>query len=72
LTNENFDNRFIFEQLQTNLALLEEKTGNLDAAITSWEQAKLASPTPDEIQKHIGELRLKLSTPSSDANSPTH
>jgi tetratricopeptide (TPR) repeat protein len=59
LTNENFDSRFIFEQLQTNLALLEEKVGNLDAAIARWELAKLASPKPDDIQKHIDELKQK-------------
>jgi tetratricopeptide (TPR) repeat protein len=59
LTNENFDSRFIFEQLQTNLALLEEKVGNLDAAIARWEPAKLASPKPDDIQKHIDELKQK-------------
>jgi tetratricopeptide (TPR) repeat protein len=59
MTNENFDSRFIFEQLQTSLAQLEEKAGNLDAAIARWEQAKLASPTPDEIQKHIDGLRQK-------------
>jgi hypothetical protein len=57
MSNENFDSRFIFEQLQTNLAQLEEKAGNLDAAIAHWQQAKLASPTPDDIQKHIDELR---------------
>ncbi len=49
----------MFEQLQTNLAQLEEKDGNLDAAISRWELAKLASPTPEDIQKHIDELKLK-------------
>ena len=58
-TNENFDDRFLFEQLQTYLAQLEEKAGNLDAAIAHWEQAKLASPNPQELQKHIDELKQK-------------
>jgi tetratricopeptide (TPR) repeat protein len=62
-TNENFDTRFIFEQLQTNLAQLEEKAGNLDAAIARWELARLASPTPDVIQKHIDELKQKPAAP---------
>jgi tetratricopeptide (TPR) repeat protein len=61
--NEHYDNRFIFEKLQSNLAQLEEKTGNLDAAIARWEQAKLASPKPDDIQKHIDELKQKLAAP---------
>ena len=64
LNNENFDNRFIFEKLQTNLAQLEEKEGNLAAAIAHWRQAKLASPAPDEIQKHIDELEQKLPAPA--------
>jgi tetratricopeptide (TPR) repeat protein len=68
MTNENFDSRFIFEQLQTSLAQLEEKAGNLDAAIARWQQAKLASPTPDEIQKHIDDLGLKRLVP--DVLSP--
>jgi len=63
ITNENFDSRFIFEQLQTSLAQLEEKSGNLDAAIARWEQAKLASPKPDDIQKHIDELKQKRAAP---------
>jgi tetratricopeptide (TPR) repeat protein len=61
-TNENFDDRFLFEQLQTNLAQLEENDGKLDAAIARWELAKPASPTPDEIQKHIDELKQKLAS----------
>ena len=60
MTNENFDDRFMFEQLQTYLAQLEEKAGNLDAAIARWEQAKLASPNPQDLQKHIDELKQKL------------
>ena len=63
LTNENFDDRFMFEQLQTSLAQLEENVGNRDAAIARWEQAQLASPSPDDIQKHIDELKQKPSAP---------
>jgi tetratricopeptide (TPR) repeat protein len=59
MTNENFDDRFMFEQLQTSLAQLEEKAGNLENAIAHWQEAKLASPTPDDIQKHIDELKQK-------------
>ena len=63
LTNENFDNRFIFEKLQTNLAQLEEKAGNNDAAIFRWGQAELASPDPADVRKHIDELKSKNSQP---------
>jgi tetratricopeptide (TPR) repeat protein len=69
MTNENFDSRFIFEQLQTSLAQLEEKSGDLDDAIARWQQAKLASPTPDEIQKHIDELKQKQTAQPSPAPS---
>ncbi|HEX7577076.1 MAG TPA: hypothetical protein VF430_03460 [Verrucomicrobiae bacterium] len=71
-TNENFDDRFLFEQLQTYLAQLEEKAGHLDAAIARWEQAKSASPKPDDIQKHIDELKQKPATPPSSATGPAH
>ena len=64
MTNDNFDDRFLFEQLQTHLAQLEEKAGNLDAAIAHWEQAKLASPNPQELQKHIDELKQKMPAPT--------
>ena len=57
LSNGNFDDRFIFEQLQIHLAQLEGSLGNLDAAIAHLEQAKLASPKPEEIQKQIDELK---------------
>jgi hypothetical protein len=63
MTNENFDSRFLFEQLQTSLAQLEEKAGNPDAAIMRWEQAKLASPDPGSVQRHIDELKQKLAVP---------
>jgi len=59
MTNQNFDDRFIFEQLQTSLAQLEEKSGNPDAAIARWEQAKLASPAPGSIQNHIDGLKQR-------------
>ena len=63
MTNANFDDRFMFEQLQANLAQLEEKEGSLNAAITDWEKAKLASPALDDIQKHIDELKQKQPAP---------
>jgi tetratricopeptide (TPR) repeat protein len=68
--NQNFDDRFIFEQLQTHLAQLEGSLGNLQAAIDHLKQAQLASPSPEEIQRQIDELQkgvnvLKDSKPAS-------
>jgi tetratricopeptide (TPR) repeat protein len=60
-TMENFDSRFLFEQIQTSLAQLEEKSGNPEAAISHWEQAKLATPAPASVQRHIDELKQKPS-----------
>jgi tetratricopeptide (TPR) repeat protein len=69
MTIENFDSRFMFEQLQTSLANLEEKAGNTGAAIARWEQAELASPAPGEIQRHIDELKQKQAAQPSPAHS---
>jgi tetratricopeptide (TPR) repeat protein len=55
--NADFDDRFIFEQLQTHLAQLEGSLGHLDAAIAHLQQAQLASPNPAELQKLIDELK---------------
>ena len=62
-----FDNKFLLEQLQTHLALLEEDAGNFSAAITHLEQAKTVSPSPAELQKQIEELKEKL---SAQTNAP--
>jgi tetratricopeptide (TPR) repeat protein len=59
LSNENFDNRFIFEQLHTYLGQLEEKAGHTDAAIAHLQQAELATPTPADLQQQIDELEKK-------------
>jgi len=72
MTNENFDSRFIFEQLQTNLAQLEEKAGNPDAAIARWEQATLASPTPEALQKHIDKLKQTLAGQTNAPAAASH
>ena len=63
LSNENFDNRFIYEQLETHLAQLEEKAANNAAAIADLQQAELASPKPEDIQSQIDELRQKMNKP---------
>ena len=57
LNDGNFDDRFVFEQIQVHLAQLEGSLGNTDAAISCLEQAKLASPKPEEIQMQIDELK---------------
>jgi len=67
-----FDDRFMFEQLQTKLAQLEEYAGNPAAAVTHWEKVKMVSPNPDHIQRHIEELQQKTPASSPPTNSQAH
>jgi tetratricopeptide (TPR) repeat protein len=69
MTLENFDDRFMFEQLQTSLALLEEKSGNTATAIARWQQAILAAPSTADMQQHIEDLKHKLAEQPSPASS---
>lgn len=57
LSDENFDDRFVFEQLQIHLAQLEGSQAHVDAAIDHLRQAQLAAPNPAELQKMIDELQ---------------
>jgi tetratricopeptide (TPR) repeat protein len=69
-SNADFDDRYIFEKLQSNLAQLETDAGNWDAAIARWKLDKLACPNPDDVQRHIDELERKAGAPASATNSP--
>ncbi len=60
MANQNFDDRFIYEQLQVHLANLEQAAGNYQAAIARWELARPAAPTPDDVDRHIADLKQKL------------
>ena len=51
--------KFIFEQIQTHLARLEEHAGKIDLAVQHFEQAKTVSRTPDALQERIELLRQK-------------
>jgi len=55
----NFDDRFVFEQLEVHLAQLEGSLGNTAAAISHLQQAELGSPDSAELQKMIDELKNK-------------
>lgn len=70
--NANFDDRFIFEQLQTHLANLEQAAGNYSAAIDRWKLARLASPTPEDVDRHIADLEQKIAAQKKSAVNPTH
>ncbi|HEX3627831.1 MAG TPA: hypothetical protein VH280_20675 [Verrucomicrobiae bacterium] len=66
---ENFDDRFIFEQLHEYLAQLEVEATNYPAALNHLKLAQLASPKPDELQQQIDDLKRKMAkTDSSSAH----
>ena len=52
---------FGLEQISINLAKLEEAQGNWDRAIEYLELNKKVSPHPEDAQRQIDALRLKLS-----------
>jgi len=67
-----FDNKFLLEQLQTHLALLEEAAGHFDAAITHWTQAQAVSPDPSVLQKHIDNLKTTLAARTNAPAATSH
>jgi hypothetical protein len=60
---QNFDDRFIYEQLQERLARLEEQATNYNAAIARLQMAQVASPKPADLQLQIDDLKRKLKKP---------
>jgi tetratricopeptide (TPR) repeat protein len=54
--------KFILFQLTLYLARLEEKQGNLQAALQWLERVKSVSPNPSEIETQLIELRQKAAT----------
>jgi tetratricopeptide (TPR) repeat protein len=52
--------RFLLLEIVSHLALLETKQGNLEQGLRYMEMWKEHSPSPDEIQKQIDEIRKRL------------
>ena len=67
-----FDDRFMFEQLETKLAQLEAFAGNNAAAIGHWEKVKMVSPNPAAVQQHIEDIQRKVTPPAVSTNAPAH
>lgn len=51
----------LFERITVRLAALEATAGNYERAIGLFELAKKASPHPEDLQKHIDDVRVKMS-----------
>src|SRR6185369_16280693 len=64
------DTRFIYGEIQRHLAQLEEDNGRLDLAIEHWQQDKLVSPQPAEVQKRIDDL-IRRQAESTDKSGNT-
>jgi tetratricopeptide (TPR) repeat protein len=58
--NKKEPDKFGLEEIVVNLGRLEEDQGNLAAAIKYLEEAQKVSPAPQNLQKQINELKLKL------------
>ncbi len=58
--NENFDDRFLYEELYESLADLEKDAGNYDTAIADFQHAQLGSPKPEDLQGQIDDLKKKV------------
>jgi tetratricopeptide (TPR) repeat protein len=52
--------KLVLEEIETNLARLEEESGNLAKAISYLQLAQQISPNPDALQRQIDELKQKL------------
>ena len=62
--------KFLFVEITSHLALLEEKQGNYPQALAYMELWKARSPSPDAVQKYIDDLRHKMSSPTAPAAPP--
>jgi tetratricopeptide (TPR) repeat protein len=65
LSNDNFDDRFLYEQIQVHLANMEQAAGNYQAALKRWQLARPASPAPQDVDLHIKDLEFKIAAQSN-------
>jgi tetratricopeptide (TPR) repeat protein len=65
------ENKLIFEQITTHLGQIEEDVGNLPQAMNWYQAAQKVSLTPDELQKRIDDLKKKMTYQSSQLLVPT-
>jgi tetratricopeptide (TPR) repeat protein len=62
------EDKLIFEQITAHLAKLEENAGNLPHALDWFHAAQKVSATPDAIQRQIDALQKKIGAQSSGTN----
>ena len=66
------DNKLIFERIATSLGKLEEDSGNLPEALNWFHAAQTVSETPAAIQQRIDEIQKKIAVQPSSTNNPAH
>jgi tetratricopeptide (TPR) repeat protein len=59
-SDEEKDNKLIFERITTSLGKLEESSGNLPEALTWFHAAQTVSETPGVIQQRIDAIQKKI------------
>ena len=59
--------KFLFVEITSHLALLEEKQGNYPQALAYMELWKARSPNPEAVQEHINEVQQKMAGSKPDA-----
>jgi len=52
-----YDDKLLYMQILSRLALIEEKLGNKESAINYWEKLMPLSPDPTNILKRIDQLK---------------
>jgi tetratricopeptide (TPR) repeat protein len=68
-SQEQKENRLIFEELTTHLGQLEDDAGNPVAALPWFQAAQKVSLTPGRLQGRIDELKKKMATPPAAATN---
>jgi tetratricopeptide (TPR) repeat protein len=62
--------KFLFVEITSHLALLEEKQGHYAKALGYMELWKARSASPDAVQKFIDDVRRKMSSPAPAVHPP--
>ncbi len=59
-SEEQKENKLIFEQITTHLGQLEDKAGNFSQALNWYQAAQKVSLTPDDVQKLIDGVQKEM------------
>ena len=63
--------KFLFTQITSHLAMLEDRETNYDQALAYMQMWKTMSPAPDAVQKRIDDVRQEMASHKPEPNSST-